>query len=210
MSRSAETSARYRVHVDSEWLVGPEWLLILSTAFPHQLSHPLPLPRQSGDWWRVEGYRAGRRKGRKRTSEPCSTAAGAYRGKLAGRTVPTDLGACWARHRFPPRVSASLCVHTVYGCSLVFVCAWSSGAGGPLRWCRRRRRRGPFRAHLHALSRGGMEGGFSGVLPLCRCLCFSPTTVLPLRYTRGPWPIVSKAGAGESRSGEKRSGEHTP
>lgn len=48
-SRSAETSERYRVHVDSERLVGTEWLLILSTAFPHQLSHPLPPPRPSGD-----------------------------------------------------------------------------------------------------------------------------------------------------------------
>lgn len=64
-------------------------------------------------------------------------------------------------------------------------------------------------ARTLADGRGG-GGGFSGVLPLCRCLRFSPTTVLPLRYTRGPWPIVSKAGAGESRSGEKRSGEHTP
>lgn len=88
---------------------------------------------------------------------------------------------------------------------------WRRGA--PSLVPRRRRRRGPFRAHLHALSRmgGGGGEGFSGVLPLCRCLRFSPTTVLPLRYTRGPWPMsVSKAGAGESRSGEKRSGEHTP
>lgn len=163
-----------------------------------------------GDWWRAErGVGQGRRKGRKRTSEPCSTAAGAYRGKLAGRTVPTDLGACWARHRFPPRVT--VCArHTVvprYLCVCVCVCVctveWRRGAPSLVSEKAQER---TFSCTPARTLEGRDGRGF-----LCPRLRFSPTTtVLPLRYTRGPWPIVSKAGAGESRSGEKRSGEHTP
>lgn len=161
-----------------------------------------------GDWWRVEreGVGQGRRKGRKRTSEPCSTAAaaGAYRGKLAGRTVPTDLGACWARHRFPPRVT--VCV--AYGTrSYLCVCVHGRVAQG-----------GPFVGegagedlfvHTCTHSRGeGWKGVPLSSPPLLSYYyyyCFTPAL--------HPWPlatIVSKAGAGESRSGEKRSGEHTP
>ena len=191
---------------------GPSGYLYSRPLSPTNCPTRFPLHARQGTSGGSWGVGRGRRKERKRTSEPCSTAAGAYRGKLAGRTVPTDLGACWARHRFPPRVSAPLCVHTVV--PYAYLCAHGRVAqGGPFVGAPEKAQERTFSctpARTLADGRGGGEG-FSGVLPLCRCLRFSPTTVLPLRYTRGPWPMsVSKAGAGESRSGEKRSGEHTP
>lgn len=96
-SRSAENSVHCRVHNGSESLVGTDRLLIPSTDPSHQLSHR---GAPSVGSWRGEGCRPrgqGERKGGEThewTLQPVHSqpAAGAYRGKLAGRTVPTDRG----------------------------------------------------------------------------------------------------------------------
>lgn len=203
-SRSAENSVHCRVHNGSESLVGTDRLLIPSTDPSHQLSHR---GAPSVGSWRGEGCRPrgqGERKGGEThewTLQPVHSqpAAGAYRGKLAGRTVPTDRGpvgpGTGSLHASLGALCARLCisvsVHVCRGISVrVFECARSSGAGGPLRWCQRARGRGPFRAHLHVFWLGVRRMGISSMC--CRSV------------------VASIRGAGRSRPGEKRSGEHTP
>lgn len=226
-SRSAENSVHCRVHNGSESLVGTDRLLIPFTDLSHQLSHRGAPSVQSVGSWRGEGCRLRgegcrprgqrERKGGEThewTLQPVHSqpAAGAYRGKLAGRTVPTDRGpvgpGTGSLHASPGALCARLCisvsVHVCRGISVrVFECARSSGAGGPLRWCQRARGRGPFRAHLHVFWLGVRRMGISSMC--CRSVVASASLLLLL-----PLAPASIRGAGQSRPGEKRSGEHTP
>lgn len=87
---------------------------------------------------------------------------------------------------------------------------WRRGA--PSLVPRRRRRRGPFRAHLHALSRmGGGGGKVSRVC--CRSVVASASLLLlfyPCATPVAPGPSCQKRVQGSQDQGEKRSGEHTP
>lgn len=132
---------RYRVCDGSESLVGTDRLLISSTGPPHSFVARDAPSDHSGDFFTGEGCRPhgeGRRavERERQTVNPAQPASSrSVSWEARGPNSSHRSGACWARHRFPPRVP-------------LYVCMLSRVAQGAPSLVSARGR-GPFRAHLH-------------------------------------------------------------
>lgn len=219
-SRSAENSVHCRVHNGSESLVGTDRLLIPFTDPSHQLSHRGAPSVQSMGSWRGEGCRPRgegcrprgqrERKGGEThewTLQPVHSqpAAGAYRGKLAGRTVPTDRGpvgpGTGSLHASPGALCARLCISvTVHVCRGISVRVLSVhgrvAQGGPFVGARERAGEDLF---VHTCTYSGSGWGEWASLRCAAAL----SLLLLLSYYSYPWPPRRYGAQGSQDQGKK-------